>query len=90
MVRIDYPIFKIVSKPNLARRKIGWSVELSEFDICYELRGVIKFQCLADFSAKLTPQQDLSTRWTIYVDGSSNKPTCGARVVLEGSGDLLL
>jgi len=28
--------------------------------------------------------------WTLYVDSSSNKTACGAVVVLEGSGDLLL
>ncbi|XP_068503606.1 uncharacterized protein [Phaseolus vulgaris] len=50
---------------------IEWSVELSEFDIWYELR-------------------DFSAGWTLYVDDSSNKTTCGAEVVLEGPGDLLL
>jgi len=69
---------------------IGWSVEVLEFDIRYETRGAIKPQCLADFSAKLTPQQDLSTGRMVYADGSSNKVTCGAEVVLEGLGDLLL
>jgi len=37
-VRTDYPIFKILFKPNLARRMIGWLVELWEFDIRYEPR----------------------------------------------------
>jgi len=31
-----------------------------------------------------------STHITLYVDDSSNKTTCGAGVVLEGPGDLLL
>jgi len=57
----DYPIFKILSKLDLAGRMIGWSMELSEFDIIYKLRGAIKPQCLDDFSVALTPQQDLST-----------------------------
>jgi len=70
IVRIDYPIFKILSKPDLARRMIGWSVELSEFDIRYESRGAIKSQCLADFSAELTPLPTLSGGWTLYVDDS--------------------
>jgi len=38
----------------------------------------------------LTSQQDLPTKWVIYADGSSNKTACGAGVVLEGSGDLVL
>jgi len=50
-VRTNYPIYKIFSKPDLAGRMIGWSVELSEFDIKYEPRGAIKSQCLADFAA---------------------------------------
>jgi len=32
-VRTNYPIYKILSKRDLAGRMIGWSVELSEFDI---------------------------------------------------------
>jgi len=69
---------------------IGWSVELSEFDIRYEPRGAIKSQCLVDFSVELTPLLDLSAGWTIYVDGSSNNTGCGAKVVLEAPDDLLL
>jgi len=53
-------------------------------------RGAIKSQCLADFSVELTPLPTLSDGWTLYVDGSSNKTACGAGVVLEGLGDLLL
>jgi len=43
-----------------------------------------------DFSAELTPLSDLSAGWTLYVDDSLNKTACGAGVVLEGPGDLLL
>jgi len=89
-IRTDYPIFKILSKPDLACRMIGWSVELSEFDIRYQPRGAIKSQCLANFLAELTPLPTLSVGWTLYVDDSPNKTTCGAGVVLEGLGDLLL
>ena len=87
IVRTDYPIFKILSKPDLAGRMIEWSVE---FDIRYEPRGATNSQCLADFSAELTPLPTLSGGWTLYVDGSSNKTACGAGVVLEGPGDLFL
>jgi len=87
-VKTNYPIYKILSKPNLAGRMIGWSVELSEFDIRYEPRYAIKSQSLANFSAELPPQADAPTTWTLYVDGSSNKTSCGAGVVLEGLGDL--
>lgn len=89
-VRTNYPNLKILSKADVAGRMIGWSLELSEFDIRCEPTGAIKSQCLADFSAELTPQQDLSAGWTIYVDGSSNKVVFGAGVILEGLGNLLL
>jgi len=69
---------------------IGWSIELLEFDIRYKPRGAIKSQCLADFSAELTPLPNLLVGWTLYVDDSLNKTTCGAGVVLEGPGGLLL
>ena len=67
-VRTDYPILKILSKPDLVGSMIGWSIELSEFNIRYELRGSIKYSCLADFFAELTPLSDISVGWTIYVD----------------------
>ena len=89
-VRTDYPIFKILSKPDLVGRMRGWSVELSKSDIRYESRGAIKSQCLAIFLVKVTPQQDLSVEWTMYTDGSSNKVACGAGVFLEGPRDLIL
>jgi len=82
-VRTNYLIFKILSKPDLVGRMIGWSIELSKFDIQYEPRGAIKSQCLADFSTELTPLLDISAGWTLYVADSSNKTACGAGVVLE-------
>lgn len=42
VVKIDYPIVKILEKPDLAGRMIGWSIELFEYGICYEPRGAIK------------------------------------------------
>lgn len=54
---------------------IGWSVELSKFDIRYKPRDDIKFQCLTDFFAKLTPLLNLSTGWTLYVEDSTNRTT---------------
>jgi len=56
LVRTDYPIFNILSKPDFAERMIGLSVELLKFDIWYELRGAIKSQCLTNLSVELTLQ----------------------------------
>jgi len=65
-------------------------IDFSEFDIWYEPRGSIRSQCLANFSAELTPLPDLSAEWMLYVDDSSNKTACGAGVFLEKSDELLL
>ncbi|XP_068486585.1 uncharacterized protein [Phaseolus vulgaris] len=63
---------------------IGWSVELSEYNIKYEPQGPIKSQCLANFTSELQQCQELETTWTLHVDGSSSKKGGGARIVLEG------
>jgi len=41
-VKTDYPIQKILQKPDLARRMSSWTVELSEFNIRYEPHNPIK------------------------------------------------
>ena len=45
---------------------------------------------MADFAAELPKNPNTSAKWVLYVDGSSNKTACGAGVVLEGPGDLLI
>jgi len=83
---------KILTKPDLAGRMIGWEIELSEFHIEYQPRGAIKSQALADFTVELTPYttEEKTSRWTLYVDGSSNSRSCGAGVVLEGPGKIVI
>jgi len=86
-VKTDYPVEKILLRPELAGRMISWSVELSEFELKFEPRRPIKAQCLTDFVLELqTPEQQIV--WTLYVDGSSNSKQCGARVILESPGGL--
>jgi len=48
-VKTDYPIQKILQKPDLAGQMSSWVIELSEFNIRYEPHGPIKAQCLLDF-----------------------------------------
>jgi len=88
-VKTDYPIQKILQKPDLAGQMSSWAVELSEFNIRYELHGPIKAQCLLDFVNDLqqTPTED---QWTLHVDGSSNPKGTGAGIVLEGPNDILI
>ncbi|MCI77140.1 maturase K, partial [Trifolium medium] len=54
-------------------RMLKWSLELAEFEICYESRKALKAQVLADFVAEManTPTPG-KNKWTIFVDGSSN------------------
>ena len=88
-VKTDYPIQKILQKPNLAGRMSSWTVELSEFNIRYEPHGPTKAQCLLDFVNDLqqTPTED---QWTLHVDGSSNPKGAGVGIVLEGPNDILI
>ncbi|WVY91024.1 hypothetical protein V8G54_036538 [Vigna mungo] len=88
VVRTDHPIAKILRKPDLAGRMVGWSVELSEFGLRYEPRGSVKGQHLADFAAEipLTNEEDRN----LYVDGASGRTVSGAGVVLEGPNGFLV
>ena len=45
---------RAMSRPKAAGRMALWAVELSEFDIQYRSRTVIKGQVVADFIAEFT------------------------------------
>jgi len=79
-VKIDYPIQKILQKPDLAN---------PEFNIRYEPHGPIKAQCLLDFINDLQ-QTTVEDQWTLHVDSSSNLRGAGAGIVLEGPNDILI
>ena len=49
-VQTEYPMKQILYKPETSRRLMKWAIELSEFDIRYKLRAVVKGQILADSS----------------------------------------
>ncbi|XP_052723752.1 uncharacterized protein LOC128193711 [Vigna angularis] len=88
IIRTDFPISKILRKPDLAGRMVAWAVELSEFGLRYEPRGSIKGQHLADFAAELPPSNQ--DEWRLYVDGASGQSASGAGIVLEGPNGFLL
>ena len=77
-----------MNKLEAAGRLIQWAVELSEFDIQYQLRNAIKAQALADFIAKFTPnyedlgEEEYNKKWVVHVDGSSTLYARGIKVVL--------
>ena len=72
----DQPIKKSMNKPKATGRMVQWAIELSQFDIQYHPRTVIKAQALADFIAEFTFPDEKNPspkveRWTIQMDGSS-------------------
>jgi len=94
LLMTDLPIQKVLKKPNVAGRMVKWAVELSEFDIKYEPRGLIKGQVFADFVVELSSETVQNTgddfRWVLSVDGSSNQLGSGAGVILEGPNGVLI
>ena len=73
----DHPLKKAMNKLEAARRLIQWAVELSEFNVQYKPREVIKAQVLADFIAEFThasskqDDEQGAKQWVVYVDSSS-------------------
>ena len=54
VVLTDKPLQRAIGSPDAARRMALWVVELSEFDIQYCPRTLIKGQVVANFIAKFT------------------------------------
>ena len=54
-VLTDHSLKKATNKLEATRRLIQWVVELSEFDVRYRPREIIKAQVLADFVVEFTP-----------------------------------
>ncbi|XP_014511508.1 uncharacterized protein LOC106770199 [Vigna radiata var. radiata] len=90
VVQTDYPIAKVLRKPDLVGRLVGWSIKLSEFGLRYEPRGSVRGQHLAEFSVELLAEADESFCWKLSIDGSSNRQGRGTGVVLEGPNELMI
>ena len=89
-VPTEYPMKQVLHKPETSDRLMKWAIELSEFDIRYRPKTVIKGQVLADFVIEFTsaepardaqPTTDLST-WKLSVNGASNAQGSGAGLIL--------
>ena len=76
-VLIDHPLKKAMNKLETVGQLIQWATKLSEFDVRYRLREVIKAQFLVEFIAKFTPandqrNDDQGAKWqVVHVDGLS-------------------
>ncbi|GKV28123.1 hypothetical protein SLEP1_g37209 [Rubroshorea leprosula] len=85
----DFPLRKILQKPELSGQLIGWSVELSEYDLKFQPRTTIKGQAVADFLVECAPVTVKEKApeylvWVLYVDGVANVDGSGAGAVLLG------
>jgi hypothetical protein len=75
-VLTEYPMKKVLQKPDLSGKLVNWAIELGQFDIEFHPRTSIKGQALADFLVEFSntpeseelPKEDTGVA---YVDGSS-------------------
>ena len=89
-VPTEYPMKQVLHRPETSGRLMKWVIELSEFDIRYRQKTVIKGQVLVDFVLEFASAEpardaqaatDLST-WKLSVDGASNSQGSGAGLIL--------
>ena len=87
IVLTDQPLKRAMSSPEAVGRMALWAIELSEFDIQYCSRTAMKGQAVADFVVEYTQLEgqgvDGLKQWIIHTDGSSNRHSGGAGVVIQ-------
>ena len=89
-VPTEYPMKQILHKPETSGRLIKWAIELSEFDIRYKPRTMVKGQILADFIIEFTPTESTEATqlapdlpiWRLSVDGAANAQGSDAGLIL--------
>ena len=58
IVLTDQPLKRAMSSPEAVERMALWAIELSEFDVQYRPRTVVKGQIVANFIAEYTQTED--------------------------------
>ena len=89
-VLTEYPMKQILHKPETSGRLMKWAIELSEFDIRYKPRTVVKGQILVDFIIEFTPAQSIEATqlapdlpiWKLSVNRAANAEGSDARLIL--------
>jgi hypothetical protein len=86
-VLTEYPLKKVLQKPDLSGRLVNWAVEIGQFDIEFHPQTTIKGQALADFFLEFcnvleSRDPGRAPMWVIYVDRSSQCQRSGVGVVL--------
>ena len=76
MVLTDLPLWQILSKHELSGRMVKWSIELSEFDLQYRPRLIIKSQILVNFKVECTLlEEDPEVIQEASFEESTKEPT---------------
>ena len=81
---------QVLHKPETSGRLMKWAIELSEFNIRYKPKRVIKGKVLADFVMEFTltePAKNAQTVtdpsiWKLSVDGAANAQGSRAGLIL--------
>jgi hypothetical protein len=87
-VLTDFPLKQILHKLETSGYLVKWAIKLGEFDLEYLPRPSLKGQAIAYFIAEFTSiaieeGHGEADFWTIDVDGSANRRSNGAGVVVK-------
>jgi hypothetical protein len=83
----DRPLARVLQSREATGWITQWAVEISQYNIEFVLRWVIKYHALVDFIAELTDSglrgiNELPDQWVMYFDGSYTLKGAGADIVL--------
>ena len=82
-VPTKYLMKQVLHKPETSRRLMKWGIELSEFDIQYKPKTVIKGQILTDFVMEFTSAEPAKNAQTVNdIDGASSAQGSGEGLIL--------
>ena len=84
---IDKPLQRAMSNLKAVEWMAPWAIKLSEFDIKYHPRIVVKGQVVANFIVEFTNMEGYGAeerpQWSIHMEGSSNRQVGGAVIVIR-------
>jgi hypothetical protein len=83
----DRPLARVLQSREATGWITQWAVEISQYNIEFVPRWVIKYHALVDFIAELTDSglrgiNELPDQWVMYFDGSYTLKGAGADIVL--------
>ncbi|KAL0373162.1 UNVERIFIED_CONTAM: hypothetical protein Scaly_0997800 [Sesamum calycinum] len=79
------PIYYVSKVLHGAEQRYPEVVELSEYDISYQLRTAVKAQALAKFGNEAMLIEEKEGKWLLHVNGSSTLAGNGVKLVLTSS-----